>query len=158
MQRFPAQTAHVTGGLGLCEALGPLTSTKSAKQSVNVQMCLTTLEADMGLTYDEACDLLGKNKDQIQRYGSRLSKSRVGFYVKRWPEDRLGTGRDDIVLVTGAIRRVYDNQFQPKSVLMRYPWSYKCDLVTSVLQHQTARHAMQPLPLRALACRLQWSV
>lgn len=118
----------------------------SQLSQVVLQMWLTTLEADMGLTYEEACDLLGKNKDQIQRYGSRLPQSKVGFYVKRHPVDRLGTGRDDIVLVTGAIRRVYENQFQPKSVLMRYPWSYKCDPVTSVLSkpNSIARHSSCP--------------
>lgn len=95
-----------------------------------LQMSLTTLEADLGLTYEEACDLLGKNKDQIERYGSRLPKSKVGFYAPRNPENRLGTGRDHIILVTGGIKRVSDNWHQPLSAFVRYPWSYKCDLAS----------------------------
>eukprot|EP00892_Ulva_mutabilis_P012185 jgi/Ulvmu1/9339/UM050_0089.1 len=88
------------------------------------EMFLTRLDVDMGLPYEDACDLLGKNKVQIETYGSVLPKSKVGFYVPRLAVDRLGTGRDHIMLLTGEIKRASDNRNQKKMVLVRYPWSY----------------------------------
>lgn len=83
-------------------------------------MRLTTLNVEIGLSYEEAVDMINENKAQLEKYGSRLPLSCVGFYVRKKPKDQLDTGRDRIALVTGFIRIPGDGK--QIRIMHRSPW------------------------------------
>lgn len=85
-----------------------------------MQMRLTTLNVEVGLSYDEALELIEENKGQLEKYGSRLPIANVGFYVRKRPVNRLDTGYDHIALVTGLIHVSGDGG--NKKILHRAPW------------------------------------
>lgn len=85
-----------------------------------MQMRLTTLNIEVGLSYEEAVQLIEENKVQLEKYGSRLPLASVGFYVRKRPQNALETGRDKIALVTGVIRTPGDGR--TVRILQRAPW------------------------------------
>lgn len=88
-----------------------------------MQISITTLEKDEGLSYEEAVKAMELNKAQIERHGSFLPARQVGFYVKKRPQCILQTGKDRIKLITGQIRNAASSEKFAVKVLQRMPWS-----------------------------------
>ena len=86
-----------------------------------VQMIMSTLVTDIGLTYGDAVEIIKSNKEQLEKYGSNMAIRDVGFYIRKQPLNMLGTGRDKIVLVTGRIRQAGEGK-NVVMATMRYPW------------------------------------
>jgi hypothetical protein len=84
-------------------------------------MYMSTLVTDIGLTYEEACGLIESNKEMLETYGSNFPVKDVGFYVRKYPQNQLGTGEDKIVLITGRIRHAGEGRHTVQ-VSTRYPW------------------------------------
>lgn len=102
---------------------------------VVMQIRLSTLHVEIGLPYEEAVQMIDVNKEQLEKYGSRLPIGNVGFYVRRQPKNMLGTGHDRICLVTGVIR--YAGDGRDVRVLVRQPWSRNAG---NVLWHHFRMH------------------
>lgn len=75
---------------------------------------------DVGLTYDEACEIVESNKDQLEKYGSNMNVREVGFYIRKQPQNCLGSGMDKIVLITGRLRHAGESKHVQATT--RTPW------------------------------------
>lgn len=84
-------------------------------------MVMSTFITDVGLSYQEAVDIIQSNKDQLEKYGSNLAVKEVGFYIRKHRQNQLGTGRDRILLITGRIRHAGEGK-QNVQVSTRSPW------------------------------------
>ena len=89
--------------------------------SAAVQMIMSTFMTDVGMKYEQAVEIIKGNKEQLEKYGSNMPIRDVGFYIRKNPQNQLGTGRDKIMLITGRIRQAGEGK---NSVLAttRYPW------------------------------------
>jgi hypothetical protein len=77
-------------------------------------MSITTLETDHGLPYKEACEILERNKEKLEKHGSDFAIRNCGFYVRKVPVNRMGTGYDFVCMVTGKIRTGNENKKSPQ--------------------------------------------
>jgi hypothetical protein len=88
-----------------------------------LQVYLTRVFVEVGLTYEAACEIMDSNIEAMNKYGSRIKTKDVGFYVRKQPQNQLGTGKDWVCLATGTIRQASDGrQYTDKEVLMRHPY------------------------------------
>ena len=85
---------------------------------------MTTLEKDEGMSYEWAVEAIELNKRQIEKHGSQVPMEKVGFWVKKRPENCLGTGRDRIWLITAELRNAgTTSKNAVVKVLHRTPWN-----------------------------------
>jgi hypothetical protein len=71
---------------------------------MRMQVKLSTVMVEVGLSYEEAEPLIEENKQQIQTFGgAKMREADVGFYVRKRSVHRLGSDMDYICLLTGAL-------------------------------------------------------
>lgn len=61
-------------------------------------MYLSSVQCEMGCTYEDACQLMEDNKKQIEHYGSRVKERSVGFYIRKEAKNVCGTNKACLAL------------------------------------------------------------